>query len=192
MTAAGGIGGGFSAGSGDGGSGDGGAGNAGFGGAGGSGGSDGAAGNTHPGGDGQGSVNWSKLSLFTVTVVSAGLGGSPSTGSHQGGGGGGGVLTDGSGIAGDNAIGLNHTGALGGNGYGAGGGTSGYNSGQYGTGGSGADGLVLVEYRLPVYKLTFDTNNDGIWNLLDFVNIAAIWLVDCYETPENSACTLVQ
>ena len=69
---------------GDGGSGGGGAGNAGFGGAGGSSGSNGAAGETYPGGVGQGPSVWADLSLFGEVLLTAGLGGAPSTGSHQG------------------------------------------------------------------------------------------------------------
>lgn len=48
---------------------------------------------------------------------------------------------------GSDAVGFNQLGGQGGNGYGAGGGSSGYNS-AYGLGGSGADGLVVIEYSV--------------------------------------------
>jgi hypothetical protein len=132
--------------SGDGGSGGGGGGNSGFGGQGGSAGSNGFTGNTYLGGDGQGALAWSDLSLFTQVALTAGLGGDASPGSHQGGGGGGGVVIDGFGIFGDNSIVRNAIGGFGGHGYGAGGGSSGYNR-VYGTGGAGAGGLVVIEFK---------------------------------------------
>jgi hypothetical protein len=149
LVSAGGVGGSSDGGSGDGGTGAGGAGNDGFGGAGGTGGSNGAPGDDYDGGIGQGTGVWSDiLSSISYSSFSAGDGGSPSIGSHQGGGGAGGLLANGSGpSAGNGGTNGSLVGAEGGTGYGAGGGSGGYNSGDgYAVGGDGAAGFVYIEW----------------------------------------------
>lgn len=150
LQAAGGIGGGNNIGtSGNGGSGGGGAGNSGFGGAGGSAGSDGDPGNSFAGGLGQGIGVWAPyLAVITESSVTSGAGGIPSTGSHEGGGGGGGILLNGSGpSAANGGSTATHTGAFGGVGFGAGGGSGGFDAASgYAIGGDGAPGLVYVEW----------------------------------------------
>lgn len=134
-------------GGGNGGSGGGGAGNSGHGGAGGSGGTAGTNGGSYVGGTGQGTSVWTPLlALISELAVTAGAGGSQSAGSHQGGGGGGGILVDGSGPDGDDGIPAFFAAGEGGEGYGAGGGSGGYFAGRYQVGGSGADGVVIVQY----------------------------------------------
>ncbi|QTH63907.1 PEP-CTERM sorting domain-containing protein [Psychrosphaera ytuae] len=130
-----------------GGSGGGGAGNMGFGGAGGTGGSDGVDGRSYLGGLGQGTEIWnSLLTLITEATVTAGSGGAASAGSHSGGGGGGGILIDGIGLLGGQGNSQSFAAGEGGFGYGAGGGSGGYN-GVYQVGGSGANGVAIVQYN---------------------------------------------
>lgn len=153
----------------NGGSGGGGAGNSGFGGAGGTGGSDGVDGDDYDGGVGQGTAVWSAyFAIFTETTITAGAGGIPSTGTHQGGGGGGGILLNGSGPSGANGGSTaGHTGGFGGSGYGAGGGSGGYNSGDgYAVGGSGADGLVYVEWDDDIAAPPQPIPTMSVWGLV--------------------------
>jgi len=128
-------------GGGDGGSGGGGAGNSGCAGAGGSGGAAGQGGCTYPGGAGG---HFDNLSGLTQHNLTAGSGGAAGQSSHSGGGGAGGVLVDGAGPTATNG-GQSWSGK-GGVGYGAGGGAGGYWNGERPTGGTGAHGLIYVEW----------------------------------------------
>ena len=131
---------------GDGGSGGGGSCNAGWsGGSGGFAGSNGGA-CSYDGGAGQGDSFIAALSLFTLNAVTAGPGGAGGTGSHAPGGGGG-VLIDGLGPSGQ--PGAQSFSGRGGAGYGGGGGGGGYNSSvgeMRWAGGSGANGVVYIEW----------------------------------------------
>jgi hypothetical protein len=159
--ALGGKGGGYVVGEADGSSGGGGGGSIGFGGAGGSGGSDGAAGNTYAPGTGMttSAHTLARNNLATAlataypsgTSVTSGSGGAASSGSHQGGGGGGGIVITFPGITvADVALaGVLHTAGSHlpgqpGVGFGAGGGSVGYNAGTRGSTGRGASGVVFI------------------------------------------------
>ena len=131
-----------SSGSGAGGSGGGGAGNSGAGGDGGSNGSSGQSGQTYGGGAG-GNFDAVTGGYYKHAAMVPGAGGSKGSSSHAGGGGGGGVLIDGDGGPGGN--GAESWSAKGGKGYGAGGGGGGYN-GPYANGGTGANGVVYIEW----------------------------------------------
>lgn len=142
LLAPGGFGGKASSGSagGSGGSGGGGAGNGGCGGQGGSGGAAGASGCTYPGGDGG---HYDNLSGMILNMLTAGAGGAAGQSSHSGGGGAGGVLIAGTGTTAGNG-GASFSGK-GGVGHGAGGGAGGYN-GSRPAGGTGAAGVVYIEW----------------------------------------------
>ena len=99
---------------------------------------------TYTGGIGQGKDLYEKMiNFFQYSKIEAGAGGEGGKTSHSGGGGGGGV------IIGDNSInasnGENIYSGKGGFGYGSGGGGGGYD-GKYFTGGSGAEGVVYIEW----------------------------------------------
>lgn len=136
---------------GDGSSGGGGAGNGGFAGKGGSGGSNGDAGNSYGGGTGMGVAAFDSAVNPTV-VLSAGAGGAAGNSSHSGGGGAGGIITNivayptaengGSSVSGKGGVG-----------FGAGGGSGGYD-GVYYYGGAGAPGMVYIY------------STAGSWNIL--------------------------
>jgi hypothetical protein len=129
-------------GSGAGGSGGGGAGNSGFGGDGGSNGAAGQNGQTYTGGAGG---NFDSLpGFFGANALTAASGGSKGSSSHAGGGGGGGVLIGGAGPGGGN--GNQSWSAKGGGGWGGGGGGGGYSGGTYATGGTGASGIIYIEW----------------------------------------------
>ncbi|NLH16893.1 MAG: SUMF1/EgtB/PvdO family nonheme iron enzyme, partial [Phycisphaerae bacterium] len=49
------------------------------------------------------------------------------------------------------------------------------------------DGLQLVSGTCPV-GLMGDVNKDCVVNLMDFAEMAANWLVDCYQTPNHPSC----
>jgi hypothetical protein len=123
-----------------------------IGGAGGSGGSNGqgcVTGGSMPIGLGQGDYS-SLLSIFTESQFTAGAGGLGGTGSHAGGGGAGGILINNLGISAFD--GAQSWSGKGGEGFGAGGGAGGLdfqvNSNRW-AGGSGASGLVYVEWDSP-------------------------------------------
>lgn len=143
----------------NGGSGGGGSGNSGLGGAGGTGGGNGVS-STYAGGLGQGSF-LASLALFTERAVTAGSGGAGGTMSHGGGGGGGGVLIDG--LGGGGASGTQPASGKGGAGFGGGGGAGGYNSDASTrfAGGSGASGVVYLEYGLSSLSLSQATIAEG-------------------------------
>jgi hypothetical protein len=107
-----------------------------------------SSGSSMPIGLGQGSYSAS-IATFSANNLSAGAGGAGGTMSHAGGGGAGGILINGVGLLAAN--GSQATSGRGGIGYGAGGGAGGYD--QSGTtryaGGSGASGLVYLEYERP-------------------------------------------
>jgi hypothetical protein len=136
---------------GNGSSGGGGAGNGGTGGKGGSGGSNGDSGNTYGGGTGMGVAAFDSAVNPTV-VLSAGAGGAAGNSSHSGGGGAGGIITNivayptaengGSSVSGKGGVG-----------FGAGGGSGGYD-GTYYYGGAGAPGMVYIY------------STAGSWNIL--------------------------
>ncbi len=117
---------------------------------GGAGGSNGANGGgcTYPGGTGQGAFV-PLLAIFGQREVAAGQGGAGGRSAYSGAGGGGGVLIDGEGPAAEDG-GRAESGD-GGQGYGAGGGSGGCCFGgdrSRESGGSGADGVVYVEWGL--------------------------------------------
>ena len=146
-----------------GGSGGGGFGNAGYGGKGGENGGNGESGRgtwnspSYAGGNGQGTWDFSPLGNWNVYSFSYGVGGNPSSGSHQGGGGGGGVVANTPSVGGG-AIDLPDLGqaasalnGMAGQGYGAGGGGGGYNQEpnnptkwMHHGGTAGRDGLVFI------------------------------------------------
>lgn len=126
---------------GNGSSGGGGAGNAGFGGKGGSEGTDGAGGAVYAGGTGMG-VTAFYSAVNPTGVLSPGAGGAAGNTSHSGGGGGGGIITDV--VAYPTAEnGESTLSGKGGVGFGAGGGSGGYN-GVHLYGGAGAPGMVYI------------------------------------------------
>ena len=146
-----------------GGSGGGGFGNAGYGGKGGENGGNGESGRgtwnspSYAGGNGQGTWDFSPLGNWNVYSFSYGVGGNPSSGSHQGGGGGGGVVANTPSVGGG-AIDLPDLGqaasalnGMAGQGYGAGGGGGGYDQDYdhpigwlHNAGTAGRDGLVFI------------------------------------------------
>lgn len=131
---------------GNGSSGGGGAGNGGFAGKGGSGGSNGDAGKSYGGGTGMGVAEFNSA-VIPTGALSAGAGGAAGSSSNAGGGGAGGVITDivayptaengGSSVSGKGGVG-----------FGAGGGSGGYeNVGSvYYYGGAGAPGMVYIYF----------------------------------------------
>jgi hypothetical protein len=98
------------------------------------------------GGLGQGSSFATNLSMFWRRQVSSGAGGAGGTSTHSAGGGGGGVLINGIGPTGSD--GAQSFSGRGGHGFGGGGGGGGYQDGQplRFAGGSGAQGVVYIEW----------------------------------------------
>ena len=98
------------------------------------------------GGSGQGASFATNLSMFWRRQVSSGGGGAGGTSTHSAGGGGGGVLINGIGPSGSD--GPQDFSGRGGHGFGGGGGGGGYQSGlslRF-AGGSGAHGVVYIEW----------------------------------------------
>ncbi len=127
-------------------SGGGGAGNAGPGGNGGSGGSNGANGSTYVGGAGMGTSAFQNAINFignSAYNFRAGLGGTTGNSTHSGGGGAGGIICDN--ISYPTAEnGGDTTSGKGGQGFGAGGGSGGYNINTFYYGGAGAPGMAYI------------------------------------------------